>query len=465
MSRPQREIATIVFLLLISTSFNLSALEASTRTTLPMATELRGHGLANIASGSIGGLPGLTDIVGSIMYSRLGVTSRSFMLIVGAVCVAVAVVGGGFIEFIPKIVLGALIFVTAIQFLRDWLFTARRSMTRIEGLAVWSIFVVIVTAGFIPGIVLGIILSSLLFIVRYSRTSVVESTFSLDQQGSSVDRSVHEAIFLREFGQHVRIFNLRGFLFFGSASLFFESLKRDTESEPPYSVVVFNFRRVTGIDSTAVQIFFKILNMFDSAGTRTLFCALTPAVHSVFAQAEGFDDDRFVIVDDLDLALKWAEEDILSRQLEGSGRKPVLDIMSEIVGDREKANRLVAVMTRMDVPAGDYLFHQGDSDTSLFIIESGVIEVRLESPDGRISRLREFRHGTVVGEMAAYSDSPMRSASACAVKASVVYRLDPESITDLGEDARDCQLALHEFVARLLAVRLSFMNRRLEVDV
>ena len=205
--------------------------------------------------------------------------------------------------------------------------------------------------------------------------------------------------------------------------------------------------------------------MFDSAGTRTLFCALTPAVHSVFAQAEGFDDDRFVIVDDLDLALKWAEEDILSRQLEGSGRKPVLDIMSEIVGDREKANRLVAVMTRMDVPAGDYLFHQGDSDTSLFIIESGVIEVRLESPDGRISRLREFRHGTVVGEMAAYSDSPMRSASACAVKASVVYRLDPESITDLGEDARDCQLALHEFVARLLAVRLSFMNRRLEVDV
>jgi CRP-like cAMP-binding protein len=109
----------------------------------------------------------------------------------------------------------------------------------------------------------------------------------------------------------------------------------------------------------------------------------------------------------------------------------------------------------MEIAKGGYLFRRGDRDTSLFVIESGMIEVRLESPE-RITRLRNFSKGTVVGEMAAYSDQQTRSASAVAVVPSVVYRLRPEQ----GDRS-----VLHEFVARLVVSRLIFMNKRLELGL
>jgi CRP-like cAMP-binding protein len=79
-------------------------------------------------------------------------------------------------------------------------------------------------------------------------------------------------------------------------------------------------------------------------------------------------------------------------------------------------------------------------------------------------RLREFRHGAMIGEMAAYSTLRSRSASAIVTEAAVVYKLIPEKIELLGAHASQYSAILHEMVARLLASRLSAMNRNVELN-
>ncbi len=459
------QMATIVLLVLLSATFNLSGLEVGTRSIIPLRDELRRLGNANTASGMAMGLPGLTDIVVDITVHKAGVRSRIFPLMASATCLAAVLFGGTIITYLPKFVIGTVIFFSAIQFAHEWLIVASRNMPRIEALVVWSIFGVIASVGFIPGIVLGILLSSLMFIIRYSNIDVVDSSFSLNEVGSSVDRSQPEVRVLHVRGKEVKVFNLRGFLFFGSANLFFENVKKIAEDADKYSHFVFNFARVTGIDSTAVQVFLKIINFLGNTKITPIICGMNSSVRQAFEKSGNFDHNDILILNELDLALKWAEEQLLEQSPPDANGSNLQEILETIFEDRAKAEVMARSMTRCTYAKGEYIFHQGDVDTSLYVIESGVVEVRLEPATGAPIRLREFRRGTIIGEMAAYSKNQSRSAAAVATDSTVAFRLSPDSVASLGESGAAIRSILHEFVARLLVSRLAFMNKRLEVKL
>ena len=459
------EMATIILFVLLSAAFNLSGLEVGMRTTIPLRDELRRLGNANVASGLVMGLPGVTDIDADLTVHKVGVRSRVFPLLTSAICIAATLLGSGIIEYIPKFLIATMIFYSAVQFTHEWLFAASRTMPRDEALVVWLIFGVIAAVGFIPGVVLGILVSSLMFVIRYSNIDVVASSFPLNSIGSSVERSQPERRTLSLRGQEVNVFNLRGFLFFGSASLFFEKLKKTTDEGGKLSYVIFNFSRVTGIDSTAVQVFLKIVDYLKAAGIKPIMCGMNPMVRIAFSRSLGFEASNTLILEELDLALKWTEEALLAEEARGAETPDIQDILVGIFQDRDKATRLAGVMTRCAFDAGAHLFRQGDEGTGFYIIESGVVEVRLEPPNGPVIRLREFRSGTTFGEMAAYSDSKSRSASAVAIAPTVAYHLSPETIDSLGDAAAEYRSIVHEFVARLLASRLAFMNKRFEFSV
>jgi CRP-like cAMP-binding protein len=93
------------------------------------------------------------------------------------------------------------------------------------------------------------------------------------------------------------------------------------------------------------------------------------------------------------------------------------------------------------------------------------MEVRLEPQSGKIIRLREFRSGTVVGEMAAYTNNQSRTASAVALEKTVVYGLELAALKAMGEQGREYELILHEFIARFLCARIFFFDSRLQADL
>jgi predicted acylesterase/phospholipase RssA/MFS family permease len=61
---------------------------------------------------------------------------------------------------------------------------------------------------------------------------------------------------------------------------------------------------------------------------------------------------------------------------------------------------LAGQATTVTVPAGAWLFHQGDSADALYVVRSGRLHVVDERPEGSQKVIRELRPGAVLGELA-----------------------------------------------------------------
>jgi len=85
----------------------------------------------------------------------------------------------------------------------------------------------------------------------------------------------------------------------------------------------------------------------------------------------------------------------------------------------------------------------------------------LESEDGEIMRLRSIRSGTVVGELGLYLKGE-RTANVVTTQKSVLYRLQLDSMKKMETENPDVASALHEWIARLLAERMTDNNHAIE---
>jgi SulP family sulfate permease len=456
-------VGTILLISLASSFFSLSALELEIGTPIEFNHELKNQGIASIASAACLSLPGAFSLDATVTSKHMGGTSRWIALLAFVICIIAAVDHGSLIEFIPKMVVATLVFVFALEQMQKYLIKAPGQMKRPDAVTVWMIFAVIVVFGIIPGVQLGIIATTIVFIMRYSKTEIVGSSYTLSEIASSVERAIGHRNLLKESGEHVRIFNLQGFLFFGTVNPYFDRMKEVCKQSRGETYFIFNFKRVSGIDSTAVQVFHKILNLLKSKSITAVFCDLGEDTEKAFDLAGKLSARNCIVLENIDLALKWVEERLLEEHHLEAGSRSMEEMLEEMLGNREKAEELASTMELVKLGEGEYLFRQGDHEASAYLIHSGTIEIRLEAEGGKHIRLREFRHGSVIGEMAAYSGNKERSASAIAIEPAVLYRLDVAKLAAM--NATKSEAALHELVARLLAARIGFMNQRIHADL
>jgi SulP family sulfate permease len=83
-----------------------------------------------------------------------------------------------------------------------------------------------------------------------------------------------------------------------------------------------------------------------------------------------------------------------------------------------------------------------------------MFAVILELDSGRDSRVGTIQPGTVVGEIGFYLGKP-RTASVVATQPGVVYRLSLSAFRRLEADHPQIAAALHQWIANILAERLS----------
>ena len=115
----------------------------------------------------------------------------------------------------------------------------------------------------------------------------------------------------------------------------------------------------------------------------------------------------------------------------------------------EAMDRLVKIAERIELDAGEEFIHEGDFDESIFLIESGQVEVER----GQV-RVGTIEAGDVVGEMA-FIDRRPRSATVRTVTSSVLRRVEREDL--LRELGQDPELLL-EFVQAVEQRRVAHLD-------
>ncbi len=155
-------------------------------------------------------------------------------IISSLVCVVMAIFGSTIIPWMPKLLVGATVFLFAYQLFFEWMYENVRGFQPIDFAIVLIILCTVIFVGFMPGIGVGVLLALLLFVLRYSMISAVQGQYSLASYRSSVERSQSSNLVLDEHGGECLVYSLRGFLFFGTANAILDTIRDDAQvSAPP----------------------------------------------------------------------------------------------------------------------------------------------------------------------------------------------------------------------------------------
>ncbi len=111
-----------------------------------------------------------------------------------------------------------------------------------------------------------------------------------------------------------------------------------------------------------------------------------------------------------------------------------------------------AFLTRHEVRGGDLLVKQGERDRTMYLLESGTLQVFLQPPKAG-ARLSILRAGAVVGEAGLFSDQP-RMANVEAMGNCVVWALRGPRYEELAVRNPVLALELVRAAAALMGVRM-----------
>ena len=118
-------------------------------------------------------------------------------------------------------------------------------------------------------------------------------------------------------------------------------------------------------------------------------------------------------------------------------------------------------LERIAATAGEIIANQGDEADTLFLIESGKVDILLSIEHNEVVRLRRMSAGSVVGEVGFYLGHP-RTATIVVTESGVFQRLSRSALHQMEEDNPQAAIALHIFTSCVLSERLTNTNLMIE---
>ena len=101
-------------------------------------------------------------------------------------------------------------------------------------------------------------------------------------------------------------------------------------------------------------------------------------------------------------------------------RKILLSLFGNL--EEDLIEQILSSGPTLEIESGQFLFHQGDRDNSLFIVLSGRFRALAKQDDGLLHALGDIGEGEPIGEFALFMSEP-RSASVVAIRKSIVLQL------------------------------------------
>ena len=449
----------------ITILLNMSSLSTSENIEIDLDRELSAAGLSNIAAGLLGGIPGNHSLTRTNVNLQAGARTRLSGYLCALICLAVAAGVPQLLDWLPKPVLAGMQLFVAVKLLQEWLVRSYKRLSPSEYLLIPLIVVVIAVEGVAIGVVVGIVAACVLFALSYSRIGIVRSEFDGMTRHSNVERSLEERELLNSHARQVVGICLQGFLFFGTASRVLEHLRERLDRAPRQPggprFIVIDFAQVDGLDASTALTFHKLDRYCAKNKVMLVLTAVPEQIHANLTRGgKGITEpsDTVEIFADLDSGLESIEMQLLGAMRPPcSGEEASVRSQLSLHFSAEALDTLERRLEPLRLEAGQTLFHKGDAGDAVYLVERGHVTVSLALDSGKRLRLRSYGAGTVLGEMALYTQQ-LRSADVTADVVTHVRRLSLEALQELEREAPDTAREFHRFIVKLLATRLATAN-------
>jgi sulfate permease, SulP family len=461
-------ISTSAVLAIIATLDSLLALRAAQNVTdlaVSPVRDLVAQGIGNCAAGLAGGIAGAASPSSTMAAYRAGGRTRLVAVSCGLLLLAVSVLAPQMLASIPSVVLAGILLATGILLFDRSVFgivtEVRRTTTaagRRRSLNDFGVIVIVmfitVFYSLVAGVVTGVVLAGMIFIINMSRPIVERVFLGHDIQSKRI-RPTKDVEILLETGQKRAVLLLEGVLFFGNADDLSAKVKQLFLQA---DMVTLDMRGVSDIDVSGANILASLANKSRAQSKYLLFCGVSEPLYAIVKGIlpEGAAAD-VSIQRDLDAALEWMEEASLQLHAERRGRTDALDLrdidfLSGLATD--ELERLGEVLTKREFSAGDTICREGEEGDRMWLLAKGSVSVRHISADGSMNlRIASLSRGTTIGEMALIEQT-VRSATIVADEHVVGYELLRDGYVWLLSEYPAIATKLLSNLARELARRL-----------
>ncbi len=461
---------TLAVLLSIDTLKTCVVTDALTRTRHNSDRELVAQGLGNLASLTIGGVPGAGTMGATLVNISSGGTTRLSGLVAGALSLAAFLLLAGLIAWVPIAALAGILIVIGVRMIDlSSLHLLRQRSTVLDFVVIIAVVVVALTVSLIAASGVGIALAILLFIREQIGGSIVRRRTDGSRTRSKQMRLPAEMEILEKRGDRAAIFELQGSLFFGTTDQLYTALEPDLKTR---TYVILDMRRVQSVDVTAAHVLELVEDVLMERGAYLIFSQLPQHVPTGQDMRQYFDEAGLVRKEhhvrafgELDNALEWVENRILQEVLlERVAEKPLgLEEVELFKGRKQETlAALEACMDQRSFKAGESIFRRGDEGDELLLIRRGAVRIMLPLDDKQSHHLATFGRGDFIGEMA-FLDRAPRSADAVAFSDTDLYALSRQRFDALAVEHKRLAINLFDALARMLAIRLRYTNAELRL--
>ncbi|OLL26361.1 hypothetical protein NEOLI_002492, partial [Neolecta irregularis DAH-3] len=241
--------------------------------------ELIAHGISNALSGCLGSVQNYLVYTNSLLFIRSGGNSRLAGILLAAATTGILLSGPAMIGFIPVMVVGALIFNLGMDLLREALVDTWDKLDRLEYFTVVAIIFSMAAWDFVFGILVGIVLACLTFVLATSRKRSIRAVMSGTICGSTVRRPPFQQRFLKKVGHQIQVIKLGGHLFFGTIAAVETEIKERVETRNYFSMpiryLIMDFSLTYNVDFSAAEAFKRIKRSLDRQGVQFVLCGVT----------------------------------------------------------------------------------------------------------------------------------------------------------------------------------------------
>lgn len=453
---------TLAVLLSIDTLKTCVVLDQMTRTQHSPNRELVAQGIANIASSSVGGMPGAGTMGATLINLSSGATTRASGLIEGIASLIFALVLSSFIAWIPVATLAGILIVVGLRMIdREPLRFIQSSATVFDFAVVVAVVVVALTIGLIAASGVGVAMAIILFLREQIGGSVVRHKFYANQMSSNWHRPEAETQILEQKGGQAVIFELQGSLFFGTTQQLLAQLDPEIKTR---NFIILDMKRVQSVDVTAAHLLSQVR---DSLAERKALLLLSNLRENLpngrnlreFLEQTGVTDDGKTVrlFPELDSALEWVEDRLLGEEeLVQPAPEVAMELADMELFKHHKGETLADLEARLVkqlFSAGESIYAIGQSGDAIYLIRRGSVKIFAPIGAGRTRHIATFGRGDFFGGLA-FLDGRPRGNDAISGTETECFVLSIEQFNKLSEEHKKLAFNLLTAISRSLALRL-----------
>jgi len=292
------------------------------------------YGIGLAVGGFVGGFAALPAIAAGATLFNLGADGVAPQYGSNILLLIFYLTDFKLISCVPKPAFSCLLIVAFFDLMYSWFYQSyKKTKNKLEWSVVPLIMIFSYVVGILESIALGVAAATFIFVPSLFKSGIVKFNSNGQSLRSTIERSNRDALWLDQNGDLMQVLVLQNFLFFGNASslsnyistMFEDSpitnntaIKYYIPPKPKY--VIIDMTIVTGMDTSAVDVFAEISSLCEANTCTVFFAGLTQKLQSTLlfggVRPSSSGSYRYVrFLPDLETALGKAEDGLLENVL------------------------------------------------------------------------------------------------------------------------------------------------------